>query len=224
MMSRVSAADPAHAHLDAALVRFPPRRFERGDTLIHNTRHQSVPEGSGSVAYIVEGLVRGAWNRPFIAPNRQAATIVAGDGRWVGVDAFKYGANLFRYDALTATTASIVPLAYMTDEAPRELLQGALRCVSLDWCAAASVLGLGTDTLERRTLLLLYNLSRLHPRPEIEVRQQDVAQLLGVSRQALQPVLKRIEREGLVTLGYGEIMVGDSEALLERLRPRKPRR
>ncbi len=208
---------PAPTDLMELLVRFPPQRFDRGATIIVNTRHQE-PAGEGSLAYVLEGLVRGAWHGPFIAPEHRATTIVAGDGRWVGADAFKYGANLYRYDALTPTTAAVVPLAYLETEAPRAILLDALRCVSIDWCTAASVLGLGSHTLRRRTLLLLYNLARLHPRPEIEVRQQDVAELLGVARQSLQPVLKRLEREGLVKIGYGEIVVGDSEALLANLR------
>ena len=202
----------------ALLERFPARVFKRGETLVHNTRHQRSPKASGSLAYVLEGLVRGAWNAPFIAPANRATTIIAGDGRWVGADAFKYGANLFRYDALTLTSASIVPLEFLCDEAPRALLVDALRCVSLDWCTSASVLSFESETLERRTMLLLYNLFRLHPRPEIEVRQKDVAELLGVARQTLQPVLKRLTRAGFVDVGYGEIVVGDAEALLAELR------
>jgi hypothetical protein len=208
----------AAPEIAALLDRFPPQVFQRGETLVHNTRHQQAATGSGSLAYIFEGLVRGAWNAPFIAPANRATTIIAGDGRWVGADAFKYGANLFRYDALTLTTASVVPLKFLCDEAPRALLVDALRCVSLDWCTSASVLSFESDTLERRTMLLLYNLSRLHPRPEIEVRQKDVAELLGVARQTLQPVLKRLTRAGFVDVGYGEIVVGDAEALLAELR------
>ena len=203
------------------LAAHPPRSFDRGETLIHNTRHQSGQSGisaGGSVAYVVEGLVRGGWNRPFIAPRHQATTIVAGDGRWVGVDAFKYGANLFLYEALTLTTATVVPLSFLVGEAPRALLVHALRCVSLDWCATSSVQGLGRTSLERRTILLLYNLFRLHPRAEIEVRERDVAELLGVARQSLHPVLKRLEQRGLVALGYGEILVGEADALLAELR------
>jgi hypothetical protein len=204
--------------LRVVLERFPPRVFQRGEVLVHNTRHQEPPRAEGSLAYVIEGLVRGAWNAPFIAPANRATTLIAGDGRWVGADAFKYGANLFRYDALTLTTASVVPLAWLLDEAPRGVLVDALRCVSLDWCTAASVLSFESDTLERRTLLLLYNLFRLHPRPEIEVRQQDVAELLGVARQTLQPVLKRLVIAGFVDVGYGQIIVGDAEALLTELR------
>lgn len=224
MMGRMSESDArVKPELRAFLGRFPSRSFERGETLVHNTRHQSAVPDSGSLAYVVEGLVRGAWNSPFIAPDHHATTIVSGDGRWVGADAFKYGANLFEYVALTLTTASIVPLAALRDDAPRAVLLDVLSCVSLDWCTAASVLGLGSDTLERRAMLLLYNLARLHPRPEIEVRQQDVAELLGVTRQTLQPVLKSLERSGFVALGYGEIVVGESEALLAALRAPKKR-
>lgn len=199
----------------------PPRQFDRGDTLIHNTYHRAAPRpdtSPASVAYVVEGLVRGAWNGPFIAPETRATTLVAGDGRWVGLDAIKYGANLFRYDALTPTSACVVPLSYLLNDAPRALLVDALRCVTLDWCSAASVLSLGNEPLERRTMLLLYNLFRLHPRPELEVRQQDVAELLGVRRQTLQPVLGELQAAGLVTLGYGEICVGNADALLAELR------
>jgi len=201
--------------------RFPSRDFSRGEVLIDNTRHRTPPQ-DGSLAFIHEGLVRGAWNSPFIAPGSRAATLVAGDGKWIGADAFKYGPNLFRYDALTDTSATVVPLADFRAHAPRETLLEALHSVSLDWCAAASVLSFGTDALIRRTMLLLYNLFRLHPRPEIEVRQQDVAELLGVSRQSIQPALKRLERAGLVSLGYGEIVVGEPDVLLEVLQRKRP--
>jgi len=205
------------AHLTPLLALFPLRRFERGEVLIDNTRHLAPPQ-PGSVAYVAEGLVRGAWNGPYIAPDNHATTVVAGDGRWVGLDAFKYGANLFRYEAMTPTRATVLPLADFQVLAARETVLDALRSVSLDWCAAASSLSLGSDALERRTLLLLYNLFRLHPRPEIEVRQKDLAELLGVARQSMQPVLKRLERSGLISLGYGEIVVGEASALLDALR------
>ena len=85
--------DPPPTGLGELLARFPPRRFDRGETVIVNTRHQE-PAGPGHLAYVVEGLVRGAWHGPFIAPDHHATTIIAGDRRWVGADAFKYGANL----------------------------------------------------------------------------------------------------------------------------------
>jgi hypothetical protein len=214
------------------LDRFPLETFECGEVLIENVLLETTDftPSAGSrgaaaaapvpsfVGYVAEGLVRGVWNRSTLAPLNRATAIVAGDGRWIGAEAFKFGKNLFRYAALTPTSAAVFPLAYMETEAPREVLGDALRSVSLDWCTAASVLSLGADTLDRRALLLLYDMSRLHPRPELEVRQKDIADMLGVSRQTLQPVLKRIEKRGLITLGYGEILIEDPNSLVRRLR------
>ncbi len=226
------APDSVHAAVRPVLDRFPPQLFERGAILIENTllettdfepREGSPEPGTGKgpppvVGYVVEGLVRGQWNRNTLAPRNRATAIVAGDGRWIGADAFKFGKNLFRYAALTPTTASLVPLAFIMDEAPRPVLLDALRCVSVDWCTSASVLSLGANTLGRRTLLLLFDMSRLHPRPELEVRQGDLANMLGVTRQTLQPVLKEIERRGLISIGYGEIVIDDPPGLVRRLR------
>lgn len=209
--------------------------FERGETLLENsllltadfadpTDAREVPVEPGPpphLGYVLEGLVRGVWDRNTLAPANRATAIVAGDRRWVGVDAFKFGKNLFRYAAMTPTTASIIPMAYLLNEAPRVVLLHALKSVSLDWCTSASVLSLRGDTVIRRTLLLLYDLSRLHPRPEIEVRQHDIADMLGVTRQTLEPVLKRLEGRGLISLGYREIVIGDPKDLVAELRGKR---
>jgi len=220
------------AALASLLARFPPIPFERGATLIENSLLETTdfalpvaprsahagPDPNAFVGYIVEGLVRGVWNRSTLSPGNRATAIVAGDGRWVGVEAFKFGKNLFRYAALCPTTAAVIPLSYVLDEAPQGVLLDALRSVSLDWCTAASVMSLGADTLSRRALLLLYDMSRLRPRPELEVRQKDIADMLGVSRQTLQPILKGFEKRGLIALGYGEILIDDPNSLVRRLR------
>jgi len=221
----------ADAGLERLFARFPPEMFERGAPLIENALLETTdfapaspgkapagPPAPSFVGYVIEGLVRGVWNRNALAPRNRATAIVAGDGRWIGAEAFKFGKNLFRYAALTPTTASIIPLAYMEKDAPPEVLRDALKSVSLDWCTAASVLSLGADTLERRALLLLYDMSRLHPRPELEVRQKDIADMLGVTRQTLQPVLKKFGKRGLIVLGYSEILIEDPNGLVRRLR------
>jgi DNA-binding MarR family transcriptional regulator len=97
------------------------------------------------------------------------------------------------------------------------VLRHLLRDVVLQWWTVASVMSLGKDTLERRTLLLLCDLRRLHARPELEVRQKDLADLLGVARTTLHPILKSLEKRGLVSLGYAEIAVGDAQPLLAAL-------
>lgn len=210
---------PYSAAMAEVFARFPPERFERGDVLIENTFMQTNADREHPMlAYVHEGLVRGAWNRSKIAPRNRATAVIAGDHRWIGADAFKYSENLFRYIALTPTIASMVPLEFLTLNAPRQVLIDALKSISLDWCTTASVVSLSAESLERRTMLLLHDMSRVHPRPELEVRQRDLADLLGVARQTMQPVLKRLEKAGYITLGYSEIVVTDAPRIFRDLR------
>lgn len=56
----------------------------------------------------------------------------------------------------------------------------------------------------------------LYPRPELrlELTQQEVAYLSGVSRQRVNEALRRLERAGLLRTGYGSIEVLDLQGLL----------
>jgi hypothetical protein len=207
------------AGLDAFLASFRLRTFQPGQVLVFNTYGQTdVQDRVARVAYIRQGLVRGAWHRALLAPLHDTTTIVAGDRRWVGLDAFKYGENLFRYTALARTTAHVVPFQDLVERAPREVLLDALEGMSLAWCTASSVLSLSGLALDRRVMLLLYNVSRIHPRRKLELPQKVVADLVGVSRQALNPVLKRLERRGFVSLGYGALTIQQPSRLIDELR------
>jgi CRP-like cAMP-binding protein len=197
----------------------PRRTFTAGDVVIENTYLQrGATDRTAKVGYVYSGLVSGAWHRPAIAPSHSVTTLVAGDGSWIGMDAFKYRENLFRYVALVPTTAVILPLADLVSEAPRAVLRNALENTANAWCTAASVISMRRQQLERRAMLLLYNLRRIHPRPDLEVTQKVVAELLGVSRQTLNPVLRRLEERGLVRLGYGRIFVQEHARIIEELR------
>lgn len=205
--------------LDSFLAPFAVTSFAAGEVVIANTYLQpGVTDRTARVAYVRHGLVCGAWHRPAIMPSHSAATVVTGDGSWVGMDAFKYRENLFQYSALAPTTAHVLPLSEFVQRAPRSVVLHALEITSLAWCTAASVVSMRGQPLERRAMLLLYNLRRMHPRPDLEVTQKVVAQLLGVSRQALNPVLKSLEARGLVRLGYGKILVQEHSRIIGELR------
>ncbi len=205
--------------LDEFLSAFTLATFDAGEPVLANTYLQAgAANRDAHVAYVHEGLVRGAWHRPAIAPSYDATVSVSGDRCWIGLDAFKYRENLFRYTALVPTTAFVLPLAALVDRAPRAVLLDALENASLAWCTAVSVVSLHGQGLERRVMLLLYNLRRLHPRPLLEVTQRVVSELLGVSRQALNPVLKDLEQRGFVRLGYGKLVVETSDRLIAELR------
>jgi CRP-like cAMP-binding protein len=209
------------AALDDFLSRFEEIAFEPGDALISNTYRQPVVvDRVPRLAYVHEGVVVGAWHESALAPTHTAAAVLAGDAQWVGFDAFKYGENLFRYTALAPTRACIVPLASLLQEAGREALIDALRCASLAWCTAASLLSLGSQPMERRILLLLHDVSRAHRRRTLQVSQRVLGELLGMSRQALNPVLKGLEKKGLFHLGYGQVVIEDPSRLIDEIRRR----
>jgi CRP/FNR family transcriptional regulator, cyclic AMP receptor protein len=52
-----------------------------------------------------------------------------------------------------------------------------------------------------------------HARRTVELRQEQLAQMLGVSRQTANGLLKELEARGLVRLAYGEVEVIDGAGL-----------
>lgn len=75
-------------------------------------------------------------------------------------------------------------------------------------------------TLKERVVKTLYMQACSHGLPMGQVRlmqsQEELGKLLGAGRQALNRVLKELEREGLVTAGYGGIHLRGIEVLRER--------
>lgn len=52
-----------------------------------------------------------------------------------------------------------------------------------------------------------------HPRRTVDLRQEQLAQMLSVSRQTANQVLKELEAQGLIKLAYGEIEILDAAGL-----------
>jgi CRP/FNR family transcriptional regulator, cyclic AMP receptor protein len=79
---------------------------------------------------------------------------------------------------------------------------------------------LSTTTVEARLARQLLNLASSYGRAEagqtvieLHLPQEDLAQLLGVSRQRINQALKAWEREGLLRQRYGRIAIVDAEGL-----------
>jgi CRP-like cAMP-binding protein len=66
----------------------------------------------------------------------------------------------------------------------------------------------------RLRLALLLASSAQDGREVLRFRQEDLATLVGVSRQTLNRHLKQLQREGLIHLGYAEITVRDLPRLI----------
>ena len=69
-------------------------------------------------------------------------------------------------------------------------------------------------TLEPRVATLLLRLAGGQGQESsLQISQEDLAAMLGVSRQALSPVLKQMERQGLIQLAYRRLQVIDPARL-----------
>ena len=68
--------------------------------------------------------------------------------------------------------------------------------------------------LARRLAMLIEGYGdHTHPRRTVELRQDQLAMMLNVSRQTTNQLLKELEALGLVKLNYGEIEIIDADAL-----------
>jgi CRP/FNR family cyclic AMP-dependent transcriptional regulator len=68
-------------------------------------------------------------------------------------------------------------------------------------------------TLPMRLMRVLLGQIQDHPDGRIQITQADLADVLGVARQSLNLELRKLEREGMLTLGRGHICVLDRAAL-----------
>lgn len=59
----------------------------------------------------------------------------------------------------------------------------------------------------------LAGLARAAGGTSIELRQEDIAAMIGVSRQTLNKALKAMEREGVIAVEYARIKVVDADGL-----------
>jgi CRP-like cAMP-binding protein len=79
--------------------------------------------------------------------------------------------------------------------------------------AQRRVLQLSSGDLRRQLSTLLLDEG---PEGVVELSQQSLAALLGATRSAVNRVLRELERDGLVSLGYGRIDIIDAERLGEK--------
>lgn len=97
-----------------------------------------------------------------------------------------------------------------------------LACARLRWMQAATEdrdqLSLD-EQVARRLVLSASNAGQLvwgHWRRRVRLPQEHLASMLGVSRQTINKALRRLERDGLLRLGYAEIEILQLEHLVVR--------
>ncbi|MCB9896621.1 MAG: Crp/Fnr family transcriptional regulator [Planctomycetes bacterium] len=205
-MSVDRTSDPPRPSPVLAWLQSLPRKEYESDALV-------VAHGSDApmLGYLEDGLVKGVV-RPRHGSIRQATVSIVGEGHWLGLECLSDGYNL-EYRALTECRLRLVP---------RDLLLAAgndaiLRAVALDasWVLSRTIhlTYIGRLGLERRVLSRLCDLREATRLPEIRITHEDLASLVGVHRNRLGEALRRFQEQGLLECGYGEILLGDLDAL-----------
>lgn len=188
---------------------FPVLEADAGE-LISSSRDPGL-------AFIVEGLARSfavsTEQKPYyrIHGERQR--------RWAG-DLFLYGeleGGELLVNAITPCRYRPVPVRWIREEAPRDLLLGLVDEFVTDIVRTISVEMVSRDGIRQRLLGTLLSLRQSTRYPEIELTHEDLAGITGISRARVSNLLKDFEKDGLIDTGYRMIRLGDEKTLLDAL-------
>lgn len=204
----------------AIVERLRTRRYERGQLL----RNEGVPP-SGLTA-VLEGQVG---VRRWFSGEDHSLLHVGGPGFWIGeAAALLRCENIVSVVAQTPVVALELPMAAFDQivaeqpDAFRHFARLAIERYAIAMRQLTEILGLDKEALLRARLADLIDM-RHQDDPaggyDIAIPQGELAALMGVARQTLNDLLKRLEKDGLIEVGYRKIRILD----LARLRGERPR-
>ncbi|HEY4083868.1 MAG TPA: Crp/Fnr family transcriptional regulator [Burkholderiaceae bacterium] len=192
-------------------------RYEKGEILV---QHSVKADYFGLV---VSGLLE--CNRLFKSGNRQLTGMLA-TGEVFNL--LEVADRELQFGEILARATSVV-LRVPTYEFNRLQLRESRLAIALSRALAARLnlvfqrsAASTALPLEARTaailqiLVHLYGLKREHGvLLDVKLSQEDLADLVGVSRQRLNFALKRLEADGIVQLGYASLVISDPERLAQ---------
>lgn len=197
------------------LVRLRPGEmlFRQGD---------AVPAGSGAFY----GLVRGSLKASSLREDgKEAILVVLEAGNWFGEISLIDGRPR-THDATAVTACEVLALPRAAFEALMQRPPFARAIAAMLAARVRALYGMVEDATLRSTrarvarrLLLLARgdaTQARDARPVVPVSQEQLAMMLGITRQTLSKELKALVEQRAVTLGYGRIRI-DSPSTLERL-------
>lgn len=168
------------------------------------------------IGYIVEGLVK------MVSPHG-ASRISMKDGTlmlhgelensWFGLKALFHGRHFCHYIAATDCRVRLVPLSWIRNEAPRELLANLLYHTSHMLSTQFGTNLVNRMSTEKRILGMLIDIRAATPYPEIPLTQADIASMVQTERSVTSRTLKTFEKRGLLQTHYGNLMLADLSTL-----------
>jgi CRP/FNR family cyclic AMP-dependent transcriptional regulator len=198
----------------AIVERSRTKRYERGQVL----RREGVPPSGLTV--VLEGQV-GVQRR--FNDEGHSLLHVGGPGFWTGEVAMLLRCeNIVAVVAQSSVLALELPTAAFEQivaeqpDAYRHFARLALERYTVAMRQLTEILGLDKETLLRARLADLIDM-RHQDDPtggyDIAIPQGELAALMGVARQTLNDLLKRLERDGLIEVSYRKIRILDLEGL-----------
>ncbi|MCC8950529.1 Crp/Fnr family transcriptional regulator [Bradyrhizobium sp. Arg62] len=157
----------------------------------------------------------------------EAIRLILGPGAWFGELSVMDGLPR-PHDAVVVKSARLLHVAMPAFKQIAKVHPLIYRDLALLICArqrsALSLLNHSiAQPIEVRLARVLVGAARTSGGEELEVRQEDLAAMLGVSRQTVNKELKALERAGAVALGYGRLVVLDTRRLSMRTGMISPR-
>lgn len=193
----------------------------RFEDLARGSRIMRKGEVSEKLYQVLDGEVKVS---SISREGRETVLALIRRGGWVALsEAFSGLAAAADVTAMTAIRIRLVGKSDLQDLLRRHpsIAEGVIRVLSLRFSLLYHfTVDRSTLTLKERVVKTLYMQACSHGDPRgcvtISLVQEDLGKLLAAGRQALNRVLKELEREGLLQAGHGGIRLRDLEVLRQR--------
>lgn len=183
-----------------------PRVFSPGETILE------APARDGLVAYVETGLAKGRARPRRNIPIRETVNVV-GERGWLGFEQYEAGPHFIDYVAVNETQAWILPAHWALHESPDVVRSSLVHCITNQWSVRASVTANKELTLEWKLLIWLVSIREATSDMEINFKQSDLADLIGVNRSVLNDQLQHLQERGLIELHRGFFILPSTDVM-----------
>ena len=130
-----------------------------------------------------------------------------GEWDWVGLDCFEDGENINQYISVTDSQVWMMPLEWIINSAPKVVTLSIISQLHETNAYLHASHILQSRSLKCQVLWSLWEFRRHYSLPEVPISQQDLADISGIHRSKINPILKQLEKDGLVESGYKYIIL-----------------
>lgn len=175
-----------------------------------------------AIGLVIEGLVKSTLVSKSGLVERFRRTIsVAGPGSWFGVECLGGKPHLLRHEAVMESRVQVIPVMWIMNEAPREIVNKLLSHVVNRWGFKASQQADRQGESVDRILYVLSMIRNVTTQPEVPLTQNDLADLAGLNRSTANQAIREVAEMGLIDLGRGWFTLAAVEEIRDAFRRRR---